>query len=666
MRRFDQRDERGATAILVSVLMALVLMVSAAFAVDLGQQRVLRSDLQAVADLAALDLAQQLDGSRIEDYDTGEFDTALREAIARNDDAFGRVLVREDLTSCTRLSSEPWGYCWQFVEIGDNGRWTPVHDGAARPDAVVVQIASQTSFAFADIAGREAGGASVSAVGHRPEPSACYELGSFSAALDLGSSMVGPLARLVGLDAALSIADYRALAGGEVTLAGLAASPEIGSTGALLGPSRVRIGALLDATAAALARDGGPGAAAAISVLNGLLDASAGLNLDDRVDLNDVISVDVGDLSALTAELNVLELIGAALAIANNGGAALEESVDIELDALGLPVDGDDATASLSATAIQGLRFACGAPGSEEATAEQSQVTLKLLVPALRIPVVDAEVGSVVHGSFDLTVGEVLVRGGIGNATATLASVDQCGSGTTENPDAYSVTVDSGLAGVDLSAPVALDGEATINATEGNGVLRFINDILDLGDLADLLEMLSGGLINTYPRYRNFQLSVHSDLAFDLSARAPGMTESGTGSLRVPENLRTSGTKVSVPPEPAPISLGDVALPRDSSIEGGVSVRATFQRKDGLFAEWDDRSRSLGSFKISRLSEVPVIGSLLQAALTQTTTVLNSGVVAAANDLLGTLRPLVGLSGAGADLHSVSRPSCDTAPQLVD
>lgn len=57
--RAGRRDERGAVAAVVAIL-ALVLLVSAAFAVDLGGQRAVRSDAQALADVVALDLARDM------------------------------------------------------------------------------------------------------------------------------------------------------------------------------------------------------------------------------------------------------------------------------------------------------------------------------------------------------------------------------------------------------------------------------------------------------------------------------------------------------------------------------------------------------------------------------------------------------------------------------
>ncbi len=56
-----KRDERGTTIVLVAIV-SIVLVTIAAFAVDLGMQRVARRDMQALADAVALDLARLVDG----------------------------------------------------------------------------------------------------------------------------------------------------------------------------------------------------------------------------------------------------------------------------------------------------------------------------------------------------------------------------------------------------------------------------------------------------------------------------------------------------------------------------------------------------------------------------------------------------------------------------
>ena len=68
-----------------------MLVVSAALAVDLGHQMLLRRDLQKVADAIALDMVRQLDGSAPQDYNTvggskrTGWDAAWAASAARND-----------------------------------------------------------------------------------------------------------------------------------------------------------------------------------------------------------------------------------------------------------------------------------------------------------------------------------------------------------------------------------------------------------------------------------------------------------------------------------------------------------------------------------------------------------------------------------------------------
>ena len=63
MRRI--RDEHGVVAIVVALITCAVLIPIAAVAVDLGVQRVARRDMQAPADVVALDLSRQLDGRSV-------------------------------------------------------------------------------------------------------------------------------------------------------------------------------------------------------------------------------------------------------------------------------------------------------------------------------------------------------------------------------------------------------------------------------------------------------------------------------------------------------------------------------------------------------------------------------------------------------------------------
>jgi len=96
LRHRAQRNDRGAVAAAISVLMAFVLLAIAAFAVDIGMQRVARRDMQALADIVALDLAREIDG-RTQSQLAAEGSmtnpaSALRASLGRNSDTVGNDL----------------------------------------------------------------------------------------------------------------------------------------------------------------------------------------------------------------------------------------------------------------------------------------------------------------------------------------------------------------------------------------------------------------------------------------------------------------------------------------------------------------------------------------------------------------------------------------------
>ena len=89
-RRTGRRGERGAIIPMVAMLL-VVLIPSTALAVDLGMQRVVRRDMQAMADVVALDLVRLVDGRTAAQIRSGynglsTLDAALVKSVARNDD----------------------------------------------------------------------------------------------------------------------------------------------------------------------------------------------------------------------------------------------------------------------------------------------------------------------------------------------------------------------------------------------------------------------------------------------------------------------------------------------------------------------------------------------------------------------------------------------------
>ncbi|WP_141006782.1 hypothetical protein [Nocardioides humi] len=89
---------------LMTVPLLAVLLVSGAFAVDLGMQRVARADMQALADVVALDLARELDGRTVNAL-VDVLEEKKERSLARNHDMVGSA--KPDLAVTMGSSPRP-------------------------------------------------------------------------------------------------------------------------------------------------------------------------------------------------------------------------------------------------------------------------------------------------------------------------------------------------------------------------------------------------------------------------------------------------------------------------------------------------------------------------------------------------------------------------------
>ena len=82
--RFQTRD-RGAVIPIVALTLG-VLVLSTAFAIDLGSQRADRRDMQAIADVVSLDLSRKLEGRDAVTIDNDpQFGNDIEGSTSRND-----------------------------------------------------------------------------------------------------------------------------------------------------------------------------------------------------------------------------------------------------------------------------------------------------------------------------------------------------------------------------------------------------------------------------------------------------------------------------------------------------------------------------------------------------------------------------------------------------
>lgn len=335
------RDERGAVVPMVAVMLT-VLLVAAAFAVDLGKQRVVRADMQALADVVALDLVREIRGRTVQQVQADpQWNAAISRSVARNADTLGDPPEVD-------------------VELGvvdpDTRAFTPV-TGPAEPNGVRVTAGSSVDFAFVP----GSGGASRTAVA-ATEPVACFRMGSFALALTSANSAL--LNALVGDALDLTALSYDGLADAQVSLLGLATELGAASVDELLALSDLSLGQLVLATAEVLEREGG--STADVTLLEAI---AASVGSLPPVAVSDVLSLAPGADSALTVGINVLDLVATSAFVANGSGFLTIPGLTTSLG-----LTGTNVTSRLQV--IQQPQFGCGPV--DEAEARTSQVAVDL------------------------------------------------------------------------------------------------------------------------------------------------------------------------------------------------------------------------------------------------------------------------------------------------
>lgn len=366
-RRRHPRDQRGVTAVLVALMLSLLLVVTA-LAVDIGMQRVLRSDLQAMADVVALDLSRELTAKKVSAYTATELaalDAAKTDSVRRNQDAIGGPVDPADLS-------------WEFVVRDDDTGEFVRAAGDDIPTAIRVAASSSVGFAFSGITGVTEGSATRSAVASAPKV-ACIAVSSYAAHLDTERSWLLDflLGDLLGSDLALTLLDpQNGLLDTQVNLLDLIdeLDPLVAADISALSFTQgagvgVGLSQLTLAVINVLERESGRTAEVDLlrQVLGGI---QANVpNLD--VTLGDLIELDTAGEAAVGLDVNVFDLITGGLAVANGTNV-----IDLPLGVnLPLPIGaGGQSLASLEARVTVGQQPVVSCTGR----AESSQIVITL------------------------------------------------------------------------------------------------------------------------------------------------------------------------------------------------------------------------------------------------------------------------------------------------
>ncbi len=449
--RRPERDERGATAVFVAIVMGVVLLMITAFTIDLGMQRSGRRDMQAVADLVALDMGRLIDGRTKAEIETGNAKkpsaaTQLGWSMANNDN---------DVIGSSLSVTAYW------VELNTDGSYAeaggvPVEvSSGGVPTGVVVRAMADVGFAFAGVTGIASGDVERTAVALADE-SACFRLGSYAARLDSSSSALlnSVLGGILGGGVNLDVLSYTGIANANVSLLDIALEMGFGSVDELLA-ANVTAGSLLIAAADVLQADGTSHA----NILNMVGVALGGLSIN----VADLISAEPGTGAAETATINAFDLLAGTVLIANGTNA-----IAIPALTATLPLTGTNLTTSLSI--IEKPRQRCGKRGG---TADTAQVAL-----AINGDIANATVlGLTATGTAAVNVNVASARGVLNDII--------CGSETAADPSGEDVAVTHGL--VTASAAVSLGVNGTVLGSGSLGPL--LNGLTSLLTLVASIEI---------------------------------------------------------------------------------------------------------------------------------------------------------------------------------
>ena len=573
----------------------MVLM--AAFAVDLGMQRVVRSDMQALADVVALDAARLLDGRtageiRAGTDGLGSLTSVVQESVDRNTSTLGDV----DGVEAVLVTLVPGPRGTVVPKSDADGTPIPVASGSV-PDAVLIRSTGSVDFAF-----RAGVGAATRTAVAEAVTAGCFRLGSFAAAVqpanaEFFESVLGPL---LG-QSTIKAAGYEGLANVDLTLLDiLSASPlDVGTVDGLLEDSEVRLGDLYLATAQVLNNRGDALSAEVLSL------AALSVVASEPVDLLKLVALSTAQDSALTTEVNVLDLLLGSAFLANGENLLNLSPLQASLGAVGVT------TTSLKI--IERAQMACNDDVAETAQVRlTADAKVNLAIPVIKTPVVDLglvdETGQP-DGTLNMRLEAV-----VADAQGQLTDL-QC------NPDVFTIDVDTRAATLRLNGGARLKGEVKL-----------------------ALEVLGVSAEVSLPVSLDF--SVFADASKSLNdTLAPAVISIPPGSYDQPTSVDSTSSllpNVTVAIDADRLSIGDAV----------VTVKIAGAKVDVKVKGSDYAGAVLSAVS-------GVAGTLTSVVSARVNPLVNK----VNGDVLGPLLAGMGVRVAGADVYALPTPQCNS-PRL--
>lgn len=496
-RRIFHTQDRGAVIPIVALLLP-VLMVMTAFAVDLGSQRVLRRDLQADADVIALDLVRLADGRTLDAIQTdADYLAYLNESFANND--IPEVTTVGELAAIVTYGDWDDARDPQFVPSGP----TDI------PNAVRVVLSGSQDYRFMPGSGDSTraavattDGLAVFSVGSRlaslstedswllnPILSALFnpqDILPFASGAAVPFSFAGAPASAsqtapteeaeptggVSLDAL----SYTGLANANIVLEDILGFVDVATVDAdVASPADVLLTditllSLVEASADALAASGaGVEVEAALAAVDYLRGLALNVDPDLTVNLGELLGVDVSQAGAvLGTRVNLFDLLMASAQLANatnlvDVGISLPPDLFASIPGVRNLSDVVNPTADLSLTVVEGPQFGSGRPNDPSAFAETSQVDLDLEVGVrLNIDLGALNWGSLLPERELATIELALpVSVDVAKARSTLTELVCAGPTGAATMDLPTITRSAGIVvGTRPTSPVAVDVES--------------------------------------------------------------------------------------------------------------------------------------------------------------------------------------------------------------
>lgn len=351
-------------AIFLALTTCFVLVPLGAFVVDIGMQRVGRSDAQAMADTSAMDMGRLLASGGV------PTDALAKAAAQRSAGAVG-----DSLTVSVHLGTiNSANFASAQAPVGQGrGCGSTTYDSyfssASAGDATAVLVVVKTRVGYSIHTG--SGWVCRSALA-KAAPIACFKLGSYAAAVHSGDSTVlGPLLGALGSGIDTSVLSYQGLANTQLSLQGLATSLSAGSPTELLGTT-VTLNNFYVAVVDALRAQGDTADA---NVLDALRVHLSAISAATPVKVSDLLSLTSTDNSALTGTVNALDLVTGAATIADGTSFISVPGLNVNLAGI------TQATTKLKV--VEPPKIGCGRPNSSTATADTAQTQLDITASVL-------------------------------------------------------------------------------------------------------------------------------------------------------------------------------------------------------------------------------------------------------------------------------------------